>query len=95
MQAVKISAMDDGTFAVEVESEMPEMPEGGEMPDPSMGAMDMPEQGETGETFVTLEDALEAAREILSGQSVTKKPMMEGEADFLAGFNGARGSQGV
>lgn len=87
MQTVSITAQDDGTFTVgddaagAMELDMPmDMPDGESMP--------------AGETFATLDEALDAARTMLGGDAgVTNPALMEGEADFLAGFKGANGSQ--
>lgn len=87
MQEITITAQDDGTFAVSSGPTMPGAEMGGM--DPSMG---MPAEAQ-GETFDTLDEALDAVRMMLDMGAA--QPMMEGEEDFIAGFNDANGSQGV
>lgn len=90
MQEITITAQDDGTFAVSSGPTMPGAEMGGM--DPSMG---MPAEAQ-GETFDTLDEALDAVRMVLGGDDMgAAQPMMEGEEDFIAGFKGANGSQGV
>lgn len=75
---VTITANEDGSFSVE-----------------SPSAEGQPEEllGSTPAALPSLDAALDVARSMLSeGQS--DKPMMDGEADFLAGFKGANGDQG-
>lgn len=104
MKKVCVYALDDGTFSVELEPQGMEkaaMGAGGAMP-PEVPAspMDMQEdaaEGESEQVFMTVDEALEAARTLLAGDTTTgtDKPLMEGEADFVAGFKQARGGEGM
>lgn len=75
MKTVCITANDDGSFAVYLEA--PEM-EGmeGEMPE------------EAGESFASIDEALSAAASMLGGTGEEEQPMIEGEADLQAQFEG-------
>lgn len=91
MKTVCITAMDDGTFAVELEpvktaGEPVGMAEGSQ-PD----AMDDMGEGEPAQTVTSIDEALSIAKSMLAGG---EKPMMDGESDFLAGFANARGRNG-
>ena len=92
MKSITITQLEDGTFTVEAENEMPEMEVAPESPEGS--AMDMQEdtqEGEAESTYQTLEEALDAVAQMFGKSTTEQEPMMEGEADFLAGFKGARG----
>ena len=86
MKKICIYANDDGTYMVEEESQGQEMPEGQEPQGEQMA--------EGGQTFESVEEALDAARAML-GESSTE-PMMEGQEDaesaFRSGFAQARGN---
>jgi len=77
MKTVCITANDDGSFAVYLEA--PEM-EGME------GEMEMPE--EAGESFGSMDEALNAAASMLGGTGEEEQPMIEGEEDLQASFEG-------
>lgn len=69
-------------FEVETEQEMPSMPG-------AMGA-----EQEMGQTFATIDEALDYVRSQLGGNAAEQpKPMMEGEAEFVGGFKKARGME--
>lgn len=86
---VTIEATEAGTYAVTTEAM-------DAMPDAAMGAdmQDMPEdagmQPAAGEEFATLDEALELVRELLGGETQAM-PLIEGEEDFVGGFNAVRG----
>ena len=86
MKKICIYANDDGTYMVEEESQGQEMPEGQEPQSEQMA--------EGGQTFESVDEALDAARAML-GESSTE-PMMEGQEDaesaFRNGFAQARGN---
>lgn len=97
MQSVTIEAMDDGRFCVKPgmeAGEMPEMPEAG----PEGSPMDMKQDAAEGEAenyCDTLDEALAMAGEMLAGGAAPSEkpaPMMDGEAEFLAGFKQASGT---
>lgn len=49
---------------------------------------------EVAEMAASVDEAVELARSMLGGaESQEAEPMMEGEAEFRAGFDGARGGQ--
>ncbi len=48
-----------------------------------------------GEPVATVDEALEAARSMLGGDTTTDEPLMDGEAEFTQAFNQARGGMGV
>lgn len=78
---VSIEQVEEG-YKVEAEQEVAPMP----------GAMEA--EQEMGQTFATLDGALNYVREQFgTGEAPVgeEKPMMEGEADFVSGFKQARG----
>lgn len=87
---VIIEATEAGTYAVTTEAL-------DAMPDAAMGAdlQDTPEdagmQPAAGEEFATLDEALDLVRELLGGEAQEAAPLMEGEEDFVGGFNAVRG----
>lgn len=93
MKTVCINQLDDGTFSVELEPaegmEAPEMPEGapGEMQADAMA-------GEAQQVFASIDEALDAARGMFEEGGEGGKPLMDGEADFVAGFANMRGKNG-
>lgn len=66
-----------------------------ELPEEGIAVLDdapqLPEDG--GQTYDTLEGALDAAKKLLGGDDLmmTDKPMIEGESDFVKGFKQTRG----
>lgn len=66
-----------------------------ELPEEGVAVLDdgpqLPEEG--GQTYDSLEGALDAARKLLGGDdlTMTNKPMIEGESDFVKGFKTTRG----
>lgn len=97
MKKICIYALDDGTFSVEMESasSVGAVEAGASAQDLQQdAAMGMPEQ-----TYMSVDEALEAARTLLAGDGAdpmgADKPLMDGEADFVAGFKKARGGEGA
>lgn len=91
MKTVCINALDDGTYTVGLENES--MPEGPESPEGTpMDTQEDQTEGENEQSFQSLDEALNAARTLLSGES---KVMIPGEeelqASFVGGFKQARG----
>ena len=90
-KSVNITANDDGTFTVEVESEMSpayETPEG-----PENAPADMAEdaaEGEPSQTVQSIDEALQLVQQMLGGAS--SSAMMPGEEEFTKGFKGIRGT---
>lgn len=84
MKTVCITQADDGTFSV-----YEEMPEANEMESVGKEA----DEGAQGEAFDSLDSALAAAAALFDGAPADQEPMMEGEAEFRAGFDSARGGQ--
>lgn len=72
MKTVCITANDDGSFVVYLE--------------PMEGEMEMPE--EEGESFASIDEALAAAASMLGGTGEEEEPMIEGEEDLQASFEG-------
>lgn len=66
-----------------------------ELPEEGIAVLDdgpqLPEEG--GQTYDSIEGALDAARTLLGGDDLmmTDKPMIEGESDFVKGFKAIRG----
>ena len=66
-----------------------------ELPPEGMAVLDdspqLPEEG--GQTYDSLDGALDAARKLLGGDDLmmTSKPMIDGESDFVKGFKTTRG----
>ena len=94
MKTVCITQLDDGTFTVELENEMSETQDMAmEGADPMEGTeADYTEdaaEGETEQGYATVDDALAAAAAMFDAP--VEEPMMEGEAEFRAGFDGMRG----
>lgn len=79
---VSIEQTEDGMYSVETEQPMA----------PEMGAVEA--EQEMGQTFQSLDEAIEAVRAAFGGGEQAK-PMMEGEQDFVAGFKQARGGEGM
>ena len=92
---VSIEQTEDGMYSVEEEQGM----DGAEMPESPGSPQDLQEdaaEGESDQKFSSLDEALNAARAILEGGAASgSKPMMDGEADFVAGFKKARGGEGM
>lgn len=96
MKKVCIYALDDGSFSVEMEQEGAEgMESPDEMPASPTDMQEDAAEGEYEQVFASVDEALDAARTILAGDTTTDKPMIEGEADFVAGFKQARGGEGM
>lgn len=101
-KSVTIEAMDDGRFCVSPEAEGSGMPVAGEQEAPEAGpegsTADMQQDAKEGEPenyCDSLDEALDMAAQMLSAAAPGAeggKPMMEGEADFLAGFKEAGGT---
>lgn len=88
MKTVCINALDDGTYTVGLENES--MPEGPEAPEGTpMDTQEDQSEGENEQSFQSLDEALNAARALLSGGE--QKPMIPGEEEFVAGFKQAKG----
>lgn len=90
-KTVSITANDDGSFTVETEPTQEaatDMEPGAENAAPDM-AEDKAE-GEPGQQVGSLREALSAAAQMLGGGP--DKPMMDGEAEFMQGFKGVRGT---
>lgn len=85
MKKICITALDDGSFEVEPYGESE--PAGGEM-----AAQDMSEDMAEGSIFQSIDEALEAARGMLSGGESESAPMMDGEEEFTQGFKAIRGT---
>lgn len=84
MNSVTITLNEDGTYTVEGPESYAEPQEG--------GMADMQEDmGEGAQTFQSAEEACQAAMSMLGGGGEQEQPMIEGEADFVQGFKGARG----
>lgn len=89
---VTIEATDAGTFAVTTEA-MDAMPEEQEIPALTNGmGSGLPQEQDAGQEVATLDEALELAREMLGGAEEPSMPLMEGESDFVGGFNSVRGA---
>jgi hypothetical protein len=89
-QTICITALEDGTFEVAPEGEAEPM--GGEM-----GQADMAEDKAEGSIFASIDEALNAAKQMLSGGPAEEQaPMMDGEQEavdsFSNGFQSVRGS---
>lgn len=100
MQKVCIYALDDGTFSVELESQGEAGgAEGMETPASPVDMQEDAAMGAPEQAFTTVDEALDAARTLLAGDGAdpmgADKPLMEGEADFVAGFKQARGGEGA
>lgn len=81
---VSIEQTEDGMYSVETERPMA----------PEMGAVEA--EQEMGQTFQTLDEAIEAVRAAFGGDGqAAQKPMMEGEEEFVSGFKQARGGEGM
>lgn len=95
MKAVTITANDDGSFQVELEPanegmEAPEKNEGQEM-----GSADMAEDKAEGEQSVncaSIDEALDAAKQMFGMDNEAAEPQMDGEAEFTKGFKQVRGT---
>lgn len=93
MKTVCITQLDDGSFNVGLEpaetEAMSDMPEGapGEMQADAMA-------GEAQQVFASIDEALDAARGMFEEGGEGGKPLMDGEADFVAGFANMRGKNG-
>lgn len=89
MKSVTITANDDGSYTVESEPQNdPEMgmPEG-----PENGPQDMQEdqsEGEPAQQCQTIDEALDAAKQMLGGSTA----MIDGEDDFVKGFKAVKGT---
>lgn len=61
----------------------------------TMGDQSSQEMGQgAGQTFQSLDEAIEAVRSTFDGGE-QEKPMMDGEEEFVAGFKQARGGEGM
>lgn len=87
--------MDDGSFTVEAENEATEGMEQGSEPQEGTQA-DMTEDsanGEAEQAYQSIDEALSAAAEMLSGsEEQNDQPMMDGEEEFSRGFKSIRGT---
>lgn len=99
MKKVCIYALDDGTFSVELDQEGDEAQEGmtPEVPASPTDMQEDAQEGESEQVFASVDEALDAARALLGDTTdpMSDKPLMEGEADFVAGFKQARGGAGM
>ena len=82
MKTVCIQQLDDGSYSV-----YEEMPEAEGMEPEGLEA----DEGAAGQTVATLDEALAAAAALFDGAGGEEEAMMQGEAEFQAGFNQARG----
>lgn len=79
---VSIEQTEDGMYSVETEQPMA----------PDMGAVEA--EQEMGQTFETLDEAIEAVRAAFGGGAAEQsQPMMDGEQEFVDGFKQARGGE--
>lgn len=80
---VSIEQTEDGMFSVETEQPMA----------PMIGAVEA--EQEMGQSFQTLDEAIEAVRAAFGGGGEQAAPMIEGEQEFVDGFKQARGGDGM
>lgn len=87
MKTVEITQNDDGSFTVNLDAdEGMEAQMGGEA---GMAEANEP----AGESFQTIDEALEAARAMFDSAD-SAAPMMDGEEEFVSGFKNANGVNG-